>query len=379
MPRILRYLLTIVIALTALLVIAIMRGVKTELASMASYVYVLSSDARSTTINLSTGRVAASGQFTELRSIDRVYPNPFGGDLFVQSPGFQDTQGSQPTEQLAVLTKSLNGAGSTLRFARWIHGPTASSSVVWAKALSKDLLLVSRYDEQGRVTAVLYNTGQFEPLHVIENFLVTPTTCLGSDGQTVYAVSNNPKHEIRVLNLKSLEVKNSTYDQLGSPAAYYKAPLAADGCTIVFIERIQGPTEGSAPATIYVHNVETNTTLNKFNIDGLGQFALVVKRNLLLMDVTALVPNTVGGKTIGMRRMATGNLILYDTKTGKEAARISVPGKGELAGVSSDGSTAYYLSPKLLTVIDLVSGRVSAKIDLPFQRGIFVGESLVTK
>ena len=121
---------------------------------------------------------------------------------------------------------------------------------------------------------------------------------------------------------------------------------------------------------IYIHNLESNTTLKKFNIDGIGRFAMVLNRNLLLLNLEALVPNTVGGTTIGVRRASTGSLLLYDTTTGNESAQISVPKEGELAGVASDGNSAYYISPSLLTVIDLVNRRVSARIDLPFSHGM---------
>jgi len=68
--------------------------------------------------------------------------------------------------------------------------------------------------------------------------------------------------------------------------------------------------------------------------------------------------------------VTTGNVFVYDIETGKQTARISVPEEGKLAAVSSDGSRAYYLSPKLLSIIDLEGRRISAKIDLPFLHGM---------
>ncbi len=370
MPRVLRYLLTLGITLVALLVVAITRGTKTQLASTASYVYVLSPDARFTTIDLAAQRVIASGQFAELHSIDRVYPNPFGDNLFIQSPTVSDQSSTQATEQLAVISAVRGAKEPNFQVTRWIRGPTASSRPIWAKALNKNLLFVSWENEQGRISTVLYDATTQAVQRVVENFSVTPTTCLSSDGQTVYAVANNPTREIKALNLKTLAIASSSYDSVGSPSAYYKAPVAADGCTVAFIERIQTPTQRSSPAMIYIHNLESNTTLKKFNIDGIGRFAMVLNRNLLLLNLEALVPNTVGGTTIGVRRASTGSLLLYDTTTGNESAQISVPKEGELAGVASDGNSAYYISPSLLTVIDLVNRRVSARIDLPFSHGM---------
>ena len=75
---------------------------------------------------------------------------------------------------------------------------------------------------------------------------------------------------------------------------------------------------------------------------------------------------------VRLRRSSAGSLLIYDTEVGKESARISVPPDGALAGVSSDGQSAYYLSRSLLTVIDLVDRRVTAKTALPFPYGMFV-------
>ncbi len=372
-----RYLPAIVIMLIALSAVAIKPRGKTEPVAAAPYLYILSPDAGFAAIDLSARRVIANGRLPELRSIERVFANPFSDNVFVQSPVLSDTQGTLPTAQLVELTRSPVGADPALRFARWIHGPTPLSRMLWTKSLSKDRLLMSWQDEHDNVSSVLYDTATDQSLRTIQNFVVRPATCLGSDGQTVYAVSNNPKHEITVLNVKSFEIKASSYEQLGSSTAYYKVPAAADGCLIAFVERIQTPTAASAPATIYVYNVETNATLTRFNINSFGQLALVANRNLILMNVETLAPNTIGGKVIGTRRLATGNVVLYDSRDGNEVARVSVPAEGHLAGISDDGSSLYYLSPKLLTIIDLDKKQVRARIEHPFDHGMLVQQSSI--
>lgn len=334
------------------------------------YGYVLSPDQKYTVVDLVAGRVVTSGDIAQVASVTRAYMPPFGQRVLLQSVTPADLNSPEPTERLAFVTQVQSAGGPRLRFDRWLRGPTPSSNLIWARVLSQNLLLVSWQGE--RIQTSLYDN-TFKPLKTVDNFQVTPTTCLGSDGQTIYAVVHNPTREIKSVNLRSFAVRESSYASIGNASAYYKAPMASDGCVVAFIERLSRATPGPAPATIYLHDVEKNTTLNRFNVDGDGRFALVFKRNLLLLDLTMLVANKLAdGTTVSLRRVSAGNLLLYDTAAGKETARISVPRDGALAGVSSDGQSAYYLSPSLLTVIDLVNRRVTAKIALPFPYGIFV-------
>jgi hypothetical protein len=334
------------------------------------YGYVFARDQRYAVVDLVAGRVVTSGNIAEVASVTRAYVSPFRQRLLVQGVNPADLNAPEPAEQLAILMLVRGADGPRLSFNRWLRGPTASSSPIWAKALSQNLLLVSWQDERPQTT--LYDT-TFKVLSTLDNFQVRPTTCLSSDGQTIYAVAHNPTREIKSVSLISSALRESSYASIGNATAYYKAPVASDGCVVAFIERMARATQGPSPATIYLHDVEKNTTLNKFNVEGDGRFALVLKRNLLLLDLTALVPNKLGdGTTVGLRRASAGSLLLYDTGAGKESARISVPPDGALAGVSSDGKSAYYLSPSLLTVIDLVNRRATAKIALPFPNGIFV-------
>ncbi len=334
------------------------------------YGYVFAPDQRYAVVDLVAGRVVTSGNIAQVASVTRVYVSPFRQRLLVQGVNPADLKAPEPTEQLALVTQVRGAGGPRLSFDRWLQGPTPSSRSIWAKVLSQNLLLVSWQNE--RIQTSFYDT-TFNASRTIDNFQVTPTTCLGSDGQTIYSVAHNPKREIKSVNLRSFVVGESSYAAIGNATAYYKAPVASDGCVVAFIERMSRASQGPAPATIYLHDVEKNTTLKKFNVEGDGRFAVVIKRNLLLLDLTTLVPNKLAdGTTVGLRRSSAGSLLLYDTEVGKESARISVPPDGALAGVSSDGQTAYYLSRSLLTVIDLVDRRVTAKTALPFPYGVFI-------
>ena len=293
--------------------------------------------------------------------------------MLLQSGTHASLSSPEAPTRLAVLNQRREAGGLRLRFARWLLGAPSSAGVVWGKVLGTNLLAVSSQNEQ--VQTFLYDSA-LKVVKTLRGFYVTPTTCLGSDGQSIYSVASGSDRQIRVANLQSLAVTGSSYSGVGNPSAFYKAPVASDGCVVAFIERMSKATAGPMPATMYFRNVEKNATLNSFPVAGDGRFALVLKRNLLLLDLTELSPNTLpDGTTVGVRRASTGTLVLYDTASGKETSRIVVPVNGRLAGVSVDGKTAYYLSPSVLTLVDLVGSRVYAKINLPFPDGIFVPAS----
>src|ERR1700730_4898800 len=238
---------------SCILLFAMALGSPAKVAQRPQYLYVLAADARYVSINLATNRATAALRIAELRSIDRAYADSLGGRLLIQSSN--PTDANQSSGQLAAITEMRGTPEPTLRFTHWIRGPARSSSLVWAKALNKDLLLVSWQNEHGGVSTMLYNAATLAVLHAVENFAVTATTCLGANGQAVYAVANNPRHEIKALNLKSFAITPSSYNLLGSAAAFYKAPVASDGCTVAFIEHTTGSTQGSSPATVYLYDV----------------------------------------------------------------------------------------------------------------------------
>lgn len=331
--------------------------------------YLFAPDQRYAVLDLAAGRVVSTGKIAEIGAVTHAYVGPSGQTVFVHAANPADPNPLDPKERIAILTQIRGADGPLLGFARWLKSPTASSRLIWTKLLTRNLMLASWQDDG--VQTSLYDL-TFNPTRTIDDFHVTPTTCLSSDGQTIYSVVNNSQREIKSVNLKSLAVKASSYASIGNATAYYKAPVGSDGCIVAFIERMSRATTGAAPATVYLHDVETNRTLQKLNVEGAGRFALVAKHSLLLLDLTTLVPNKLpDGTTVGLRRVSAGSLFLYDTVAGNEIARISVPADGALAGVSRDGAKAYYLSRSLLTVIDLANRRVTSKIALPFPYGIF--------
>jgi len=337
------------------------------------YGYVFAPDQRYAVIDLVAGRVVGSGSIPEVVPVTSGFAGFFGDHVILQSGLPANRNAPEPRTQLAVLNQARDASGLRLSFARWLPVSTTSSNVIWAKVLGGNHLAVSSEDD--RMQTAIYDAN-FKVIKTINEFYVTPTSCLSFDGQTIYSVAHSSERRTRAANLRSLAITESSYSSIGNPEAFYKAPKASDGCVVAFIERMSRATAGPMPATIYLRDVEKNSTLNNFTVAGDGRFALLLKRKLLLLDLTELAANRLpDGTAVGLRRASVGSLLLYDTMSGKETSRIALPLNGELAAVSVDGNTAYYLSPNLLTVIDLVNNRVAAKVTLPFPYGIFVAAS----
>ena len=333
--------------------------------------FVFSPDQRYVVIDLSAGRIVGSGSVPEIVPLTGGFADLFGEHVLLQSATFASLSSPDAPTKLAVLNQLRDAAGPRPRFARFLSGAPNAASVVWAKVLGKNLLAVSSSQNE-QIQTAFYDSA-LNVVKTLREFYVTPTTCASLDGQTIYSVASGSGRSISLANLRSLAVTGSSYSNVGNPGAFYKAPMASDGCVVAFIERMSKATAGPMPATIYLRDVEKSTTLNSFPVAGDGRFALVLERSLLLLDLTELSPNTLpDGTIVGVRRASTGTLVLYDTASGKETSRIAVPVNGRLADVSVDGKTAYYLSPSLLTVVDLLNARVAANVKLPFPDGIFV-------
>jgi len=269
-----------------------------------TYSYFFGPDQSYAVVDLAAGRVVSTGKITELTAVTRADFVSSGQQVLVQAVSPADPNPLQPREQLALLTQITVADGPRLSFVRWLKSPTASASLIWTKILTPNLLLASWQDD--RIQTSLYDP-TFNPTRTFDNFRVTPTTCLSSDGQTIYSVVQSAKREIKAVNLSSLALKESSYASIGSATAYYRSPVASDGCVMAFIERMSRETAAPAPATIYLHDVETNRTLKTFNVAGGGRFELVVKRNLLVLDLTSVVPNKLADGTI---RSITSQMML---------------------------------------------------------------------
>jgi hypothetical protein len=70
---------------------------------------------------------------------------------------------------------------------------------------------------------------------------------------------------------------------------------------------------------------------------------------------------------VGLKYKKTGVLRVHDAATGAELAVARLPEDGQLSAI--EGTVGYYVSPGLLSVIDLKTGKTTGTGKLPFARG----------
>jgi hypothetical protein len=331
------------------------------------YAYVFSPDGRFVKIELSQPKIIERGKVPGFGRIDRLFPDPTGEQILLEASRPSRPAAPEQTA-VAVLTEARGNTKGGLRSIHTVTQPSGYDNLVWLKLLDKQrrALLISWQDEVASRTYLL-DGRTFEIVGTVDNFVVLPNMCVSSDGQRVYSIRNDESHQILILDLATLTVTRSSYAEIGSRNAYYKAPAALDGCRVLFLEYENKPAQGAVRAKLYLYDLERDELLSSFAVDGDGEYHLLVSQDVFLVDEEKVVPNVLPDRTtVGMRRKRTGKLFFYDARTGKQLRELAVPEDGRLAAVSPDERVGYYLSPKLLTIIDLVEMNVRTKIDLPF-------------
>lgn len=333
--------------------------------------YVFAPDASYASVDMTSQLVSPQTALPGIRSINRVYSDRTGGMIFIQATHVREDAGKMELlEEVAVLAP---GPGpEALQIKHWIRRPNSLASPVWVQGIAaKHLILVSWQDEKG-IRTIVYDSRTYSTKATIDDFNVGPYTCIGSNAGDLYSLANNPSHEIKKLDLRSLKTDTSSYSGVGSPSAYYKGPVAIDGCTVALIEKER---KDSTSQTVFIYDMETHQTLRSFPLAIDGNFSLNLNRNLILVDQKSLVPNRLpDGSIVGMRRTSEGVLVEFNISTGKQEGTIVVPRDGRLAGYLRDDRFAIYLSSNLISTVDLKERRISRQkeIPLPLEAGFAI-------
>jgi hypothetical protein len=118
----------------------------------------------------------------------------------------------------------------------------------------------------------------------------------------------------------------------------------------------------------FIYDLENQTLVRELALPGPGDFSLTRDASLIAVDEKILVPNLLrSGQTVGVRYKKTGFLRVYDAMTGKGLAAARLPEDGQLSAIEE--WRGYYVSPSLLSVVDLRDGRTIATARLPISSG----------
>lgn len=358
-----------IVPMLSLVLLAFLRGPTSLSSQKAAYVFSPRGDY--VTVDLASGNVSQVRHLQGIGSMDRIFPTSAGGRILAQSSRVESAAGETSVAVLDVLNVSMTKAEVGL--SESISGPKPSSDLLWANVFrgKTDFLVTTWQDADLSYRSLAQPIGSNSNIRDLDGLILGPTSCMSPNGKTVYVALAGKDRIVETLDVESLTVSHFSYDSVGARGAFYKAPGAADGCTVALIQRNQRFTPENSVATVYIYDLLTKTVQTKFPIEGDGHFALSMKAHLLALDESELVPNVLpSGATVGAKLAKPGRLRLYDLLSGTRVSDLTVPVDGTVAAKSSDGSVLYYVSPNLLTVIDLTQHRVIRSMALPFSESM---------
>lgn len=364
--------------IVSILSVAIFLGMFSTSGAAREYLYIFSPDAKFLKLDTSDFRIVDVGNlwWLKLMVIDGVIPDPTKQHILLKTADlWKLLDASQPIDGLVVLDeyREYKYAG-TLKLVHTLQPPGKDANLSGGTITNNGnrRVLLSWIDiESGKELTQLLDGKTYEERQKIEDFWVAPGTCLSSDGLRLYAVRNGSPREIIRLDLQSLTVQRTLYDKIGSATFHSKTPVAFRNCTMLLLEYKEKPTEERAAGTLYLYDIEKDNVLSTLQIDIDGDFFLLKAGSVIAVDEKKPVPNVFpDGSVVGIRLKHVGRLHFYDAKAGKELALLHLPEDGTFVTISSDEKTGYYLSPKLLTVVDLENYKVKATRHIPFSYGV---------
>jgi hypothetical protein len=340
------------------------------------FVYVFSPGAAYVKIASDTLSVVGQG---DLRSegvveVDGVIEDPERRDIFLETSAAWSTSASGPSEGIVVLrATSEKQAPNRLQQVGTISPPAGTSLSGAIVVTSPHRMIVTSWspDEPGasEITLATVEDDQFhQPKHV-EDFPVDAGTCATGDGSRLLAFSVTEPTVIRVLALAEMTVRKAPIS--GADVAV-RSPLLVGGrnagCRVLVVGRLPGSADDRRRIPGRLFDLEQHAMVGEFDLVAPGEYFLADGGSLALVDERTLVPNEMpGGRTIGMRLKKPGQLHVLDAATGKTVGELKMPEDGTFS--ASEGSTGYYVSPELLTVVDLKAGTIRGTVKIPFQRG----------
>jgi hypothetical protein len=300
--------------------------------------------------------------------VQGIISDPERRDVVIQTSRAWRGEGS-PTPGLAIA-RALppTTAGPALTIVATVPPPPGTDQVIGAiVAPGGNRMLVATWDgpgEQSTRTLAVTADGNFRNSRTVENFVVGPGSCTSSDGSRVFSPSAPAMLEIRTLDTRALVSASvrppSVEGGVLSPVAF----ASGGSCRVLIVGRASqtSPDTLQVPASIY--DLERQGLVRRLTFPTRGEYSVSPDGSLVVVDERIVVPNLLqSGRAIGRKYKKTGVLRVFDAESGAEGSA-RLPEGGWLAGI--DGSTGYYVSPGLLSVVDLKTGKIATTVKHPF-------------
>jgi len=136
-------------------------------------------------------------------------------------------------------------------------------------------------------------------------------------------------------------------------------------CRLLIVGRSSTSSAGVRQVPAYLYDLENQRVVQRLTFPERGEYFVSPDGSLVVVDERIIVPNVLpSGRTVGEKYKKTGMLRVYDAVAGRELSTAKLPEDGWLSAI--EGSTGYYVTPGLLSVVDLRNGKITATVTLPF-------------
>jgi hypothetical protein len=334
--------------------------------------YVFSPDGSYAAFERDTLAAVTSGTLKEIRSdeitVDGIVPDPERLELLLLTPRAWSADASGPSVGLVILRVTRDGTAARLQVVRELGPPTGLSQFLGAMVVGgRPRRLLASWAGSGSVVTLVIDAGTKSPPRRAESFALGPANCATADGARAVALRAGPL-ETESVAFQDLAVARAS---VTLPSADF-SPIFITGtngtCRALLVARPQKPSQERVQLPAIIYDLEGQRAIQELLVSAPSNFSLSFDGSLLAAGEKTLVPNVLpSGATVGMKYRTTGVLRLYDVATGQEVAVARLPEDGSLSLL--DGSNGYYVSPRLLSVVDLKTGAIAAKAPIPFARG----------
>jgi hypothetical protein len=336
-----------------------------------TYVYVFSHDGRYAKFDAVTVVPVSSGSLGDanVHEVEGIVPDPERKNLLVKTSRGWSSDAAGPTTGLVILAAAREGTTGGLRATRVVAPPRGMDQFIGAIVVpgAPRRVVATWTGPEGLGTLVVGDDDGSAAPKASDRFAVGPASCAASDSR-VYSLASTKTLEIRSLTLQDLSVRNLPFTVGDAAFAPMTAAGTGDGCSILLLGRPSKPTTEKVQLPAYIYNLESQKVVSQVTLPGHGDFSFSRSANLIAVDEKTFVPNVLpSGKTVGLRYKKTGVLRVFDAASGAELGVARLPEDGQLSAI--EGSTGYYVSPSLLSVVDLKTGKTTGTASLPFARG----------
>ena len=342
------------------------------------FLYVFSPEGAFVKLDAATLSLVGNGNLgqAEVHLVEGIIPDPEYRDLLIETSRAWSKDASGPAPGLVVVRAApARGASPTLHTVQTVAPPAGMDQLIGGiLTRGKRRLLVTTWGGPGGATPaqntlVMAEDGNFHNAKPLENFAVGPGSCVASDGSRIYAPSARALLEIRSLDTRDLAVRTL---QSQSVAMGGFSPFVLVGsrgpCRVLVVGRPDKPPKDKVELPAYIYDLENQTMVRRLTLQGLGEYSLSPDGSLVVVDERTVVPNLLpSGTVVGVRYKKTGVVRVYDAAAGTELAAAKLPEDGQLSAI--EGSTGYYVSPRLLSIVGLRNGKTTITVKLPFARG----------